>query len=653
MAQYAQKKVPSPQHSAATSTRIVAPGATPLLVHPSHSTELDRLHVALKQSPQAQAIAQLQHMADQSPRMAQLAALAARFERQSRTFATAQRQAPAVEEPLQGKFNAAQRVDGPKDDELLQGNLETVQRVVREEELLRAKFGAAQLKQEPAAKSNHTSPPDNLKSGIESLSGMSMDNVKVHYGSNKPAQLDAKAYAQGTDIRVAPGQEQHLPHEAWHVVQQAQGRARSTIQRRDGALINDDAGLEREADVMAGATMTAQAKLEDGKSIASDSMRSMASQGCGVVAQLLMNQAAFQASTQTGFGAAVGIETRPADVAAIDAQIAAYHALPGPAQQADAHARLAALHGIQTAIHTHFSLHGMHRTGHRDGMLDLLDDVRAEHRLQIGQLVHNGHAPWVPGRVGLPAPDVAAMDATWAHLTGAAVGGSLTINPNVQSVLDGTVAAVPGFRDEMLAHIARLLTTETGRRLVTGLDAGAHAVSIEPTYRDLDRHQAEGMVKAYGAETPGQDQEQAIGLPGVGSQSVVRMMPGSTDHQMVDFNAADEPILSPAYIGLGHELIHAMHNQRGVAWAANTHNPGQYAAGKPRAHYHNPEEFHTIAHQEPPVLGVVPEEHLTENMLRAESNLAAREGHTGGRLADVSWSTWRQRWLLNGANPRG
>jgi hypothetical protein len=50
---------------------------------------------------------------------------------------------------------------------------------------------------------------------------MSMDHVKVHYNSSQPAQLNALAYAQGSDIHVAPGQEQHLPHEAWHVVQQA------------------------------------------------------------------------------------------------------------------------------------------------------------------------------------------------------------------------------------------------------------------------------------------------------------------------------------------------------------------------------------------------------------------------------------------------
>jgi hypothetical protein len=94
---------------------------------------------------------------------------------------------------------------------------------------------------------NQTGLPDNLKSGVESLSGMSMDAVRVHYNSDQPAQLNAHAYAQGTDIHIAPGQEKHLPHEAWHVVQQAQGRVRPTMQMKSGVPINDDKGLEHEA----------------------------------------------------------------------------------------------------------------------------------------------------------------------------------------------------------------------------------------------------------------------------------------------------------------------------------------------------------------------------------------------------------------------
>lgn len=102
---------------------------------------------------------------------------------------------------------------------------------------------------EPGGRENNTGLPDNLKSGIENLSGYSLDNVKVHYNSNKPSQLQAHAYAQGTDIHVASGQEKHLPHEAWHVVQQMQGRVKPTMQTK-GVAINDDRALEREADMM-------------------------------------------------------------------------------------------------------------------------------------------------------------------------------------------------------------------------------------------------------------------------------------------------------------------------------------------------------------------------------------------------------------------
>lgn len=113
-----------------------------------------------------------------------------------------------------------------------------------EEEILLGKFEPVQRKE------NNTGLPDNLKSGIENLSGYSMNDVKVYYNSDKPPQLQAHAYTQGTDIHIAPGQEQHLPHETWHVVQQKQGRVNPTLQMRGGVNVNDDADLEKEADVM-------------------------------------------------------------------------------------------------------------------------------------------------------------------------------------------------------------------------------------------------------------------------------------------------------------------------------------------------------------------------------------------------------------------
>ncbi len=98
-------------------------------------------------------------------------------------------------------------------------------------------------------KENTTGLPDTLKAGVEQLSGLSMDDVQVHYNSSQPADVQALAYTQGTEIHMGPGQERHLAHEAWHVVQQMQGRVKPTLQANDVA-INDDQELEREADVM-------------------------------------------------------------------------------------------------------------------------------------------------------------------------------------------------------------------------------------------------------------------------------------------------------------------------------------------------------------------------------------------------------------------
>lgn len=127
------------------------------------------------------------------------------------------------EKALQGKFDTAQRED---DDELMQG-----------------KFA------EPLQKKNETGMPDNLKAGIEELSGFAMDDVRVHYNSDKPAAVQALAYTPGTDIHVAPGQEQHLPHEAWHVAQQMVARVEPTTEV-GGLPVNDNPALEHEADVM-------------------------------------------------------------------------------------------------------------------------------------------------------------------------------------------------------------------------------------------------------------------------------------------------------------------------------------------------------------------------------------------------------------------
>lgn len=113
-----------------------------------------------------------------------------------------------------------------------------------------SKAGRRGLARQPPGPAQVGSLPAPLRQGIEALSGFDLGGVRVHHGSPMPAALGAQAYAQGHDIHLAPGQDHHLPHEAWHVVQQAQGRVAPTMQMAGGWAVNQDRQLEQEADAM-------------------------------------------------------------------------------------------------------------------------------------------------------------------------------------------------------------------------------------------------------------------------------------------------------------------------------------------------------------------------------------------------------------------
>ncbi|WP_187428031.1 DUF4157 domain-containing protein [Roseobacter fucihabitans] len=168
---------------------------------------------------------------------------------------------------------AADTVQRMEEEEMLQGKAagstlaEGAVQLMEEEEPLQGRAEGSglsdqALQQKPDGGTAQGLPPG-LRAGAESLSGIDMSGVQVHYNSDKPSQLQAHAYAQGQQIHLASGQERHLPHEAWHVVQQAQGRVRPTLQVA-GQAVNDEPGLESEADLMgARAMQEGSASLRD------------------------------------------------------------------------------------------------------------------------------------------------------------------------------------------------------------------------------------------------------------------------------------------------------------------------------------------------------------------------------------------------------
>lgn len=114
---------------------------------------------------------------------------------------------------------------------------------------------------EPAlAASAPTGGGSALPGAVQSKMGAAFDadfsSVRVHEGAHVSA-LGALAYTQGRNVHFAPGNydphgargQELIGHELAHVVQQSEGRVSPTLQAA-GLGINDDAGLEREADEM-------------------------------------------------------------------------------------------------------------------------------------------------------------------------------------------------------------------------------------------------------------------------------------------------------------------------------------------------------------------------------------------------------------------
>lgn len=94
---------------------------------------------------------------------------------------------------------------------------------------------------------NVTGIPGAMKAQFENASGLSFDDVRIHYRSEKPERLHALAYTKGNQVYLAKGQEKHLGHELGHVVQQKLGLVRANRQV-SGQPVNDEPRMEAAAD---------------------------------------------------------------------------------------------------------------------------------------------------------------------------------------------------------------------------------------------------------------------------------------------------------------------------------------------------------------------------------------------------------------------
>lgn len=97
--------------------------------------------------------------------------------------------------------------------------------------------------------------PDAVRIRMEEALKADFSAVLIHEGAEAKA-MGARAYTRGTDIYFAPGEYdpsserglELIGHELAHVVQQGSGRVQATALAQ-GMAVNEDAGLEHEADV--------------------------------------------------------------------------------------------------------------------------------------------------------------------------------------------------------------------------------------------------------------------------------------------------------------------------------------------------------------------------------------------------------------------
>ena len=151
-----------------------------------------------------------------------------------------------------------------KDDEEESIQKKAIQRAATDAE------DTLQTKEEPVATANGDKLPKGTQQQMEQALGGDFSQVKIHQNSQQAEKVNAQAFTQGSDVHFAPGKynpasnagQELLGHELAHVMQQREGRvqANTTVA---GMPVNDNRGLEQEADLLGAKAGSAQFKPDE------------------------------------------------------------------------------------------------------------------------------------------------------------------------------------------------------------------------------------------------------------------------------------------------------------------------------------------------------------------------------------------------------
>jgi hypothetical protein len=244
--------------------------------------------------------------------------------------------------------------------------------------------------------------------------------------------------------------------------------------------------------------------------------------------------------------------------------------------------RLRLLAEIERTAYTWFDARKTNQGGgDTTAMEELLNEVQTAHRREIALLVSQEWEMQAFGGGDLTPDQQQALRRTWRTLVRG--DGALRILSKT-----GVPVTEGGFVRQVHAAYARLLATPSGRVLLARIlkNPRQHTVNI----KDIPRN---SILGPYGKPEPAvalsSDQEGGRS-PGTGSPSVVGMVSGFTDTELRTEDQDHNAIITPAWLALGHELIHALHALEG----RDTHHDENVPKG-----WTNREEAETIGRVTP------------------------------------------------------
>ncbi len=318
--------------------------------------------------------------------------------------------------------------------------------------------------------------------------------------------------------------------------------------------------------------------------------------------------------------------------------------------------RASALDRAEHGVYAYLGAMGDLQNGgtRRDYMLNLMDEIQEAHRDHV-DYVHT-HNLRLFSAEDLDEGQRGRLDDAWNEVRGGL--GAIRFEQG---------EAHEGDNREIRANFARLMSRRHGRELVEelrqqpdGEEAEPYYINVNPTERLSEEEQVqreanrrafagvrtrymEIMAATNNGQIATEEQQEEIDRrhqammpfldesradfrsqdadePAAASQAPhgtnLRVLRGLRDSENLNHAGVNtDLVVAPAHIVLGHELVHALHDKRNER---DPGNPDDYAHGTPLAHWGNLEEQRTIS------TGVGP----TENRLRADHGLRAREGHT-------------------------